>query len=165
MESYTVAKGDALWHPIAEESILVHPHIVNNVDAWGSGFAMDISEKWPEPEQKYHQAHPMTLGDTQLVKVENNRYVFNMCAQNETIHTNGMPIDLRALDRCLVKLEVEAASLQRGKVRSLEVHAPKFGADRAIGDWIAIEKLTRLRLCQPDSGVTWTYIYEETKHK
>lgn len=128
----TYVKGDATAvSPHASTSIII-PHVTNDMGAWGAGFVMALSRKWPEPEAEYHKAAKdgtLKQGLVQLVEVAPRLHVANMCAQ-----TLGVPYPLSysALDKCLEKVALAA------RMSGAQIVAPKFGTGLARGDWSRI---------------------------
>jgi len=150
-------KGDAT-QPIGDgRKLLIH--CCNTVGGWGSGFVVAISQKWKEPEvqyRKWSKGHvkglKFELGAVQFVKVEKDIVIGNMIGQ-EGIKSkdNVAPIRYPAIIKCLEK--VKDAALKN----KASVHAPKFGSDRAGGNWDIIEGHINDILCANDIDVT---IYE-----
>jgi hypothetical protein len=122
------------------QGVKIIPHVTNDIGAWGSGFVVALSNRWPEPESKYRAAGTQKLGTVQTVKVEPGIYVANMCAQHDIRgkFKNGgprQPIRYGALFRCMLHV----GQFTVGQEAS--IHAPRFGSDRAGGDWKVIEAL------------------------
>tara|TARA_Y100000034_G_scaffold134846_1_gene204514 strand:- start:1278 stop:1880 length:603 start_codon:yes stop_codon:yes gene_type:complete len=103
------------------------------------------------------QSVPFALGHNQWIHVDDrlleadgakkpsSTYVVNMIGQHETVRTNRKPISYEALTRCMANVRdrcIYHKSLQ-GKWHNcpMEIHAPKFGSDRAGGTWDFIEEL------------------------
>ncbi|WP_280454179.1 macro domain-containing protein [Nocardia brasiliensis] len=152
--------GDATRPDASGTAILAH--ICNNIGAWGAGFVLAVSSRWPEPEQEYRRWHrtraandnDFSLGAVQLVKVGEGLYVANMVAQNGIRTSPGdTPIRYDALDRCLSTLAGHALDLHAS------VHMPRIGTGLAGGDWLKIEPLILQRLCGNGIQVT---VYEFT---
>lgn len=146
--------GDATW-PLGDDNKII-AHICNNFGAWGSGFVLAVSRRWPGPEQKYRRMRgrasqpSMNLGTIQMVKVDHNLFVCNMIAQ----HGIGPgkqgrpPIRYDALGECLAKLQVEAQKM------SASVHMPRIGCGLAGGRWQEIEPIIERMLIQQGVKVT-----------
>jgi len=133
----TYLKGDAT-RPIGNQNKLII-HITNNIGGWGSGFVVAISKRWKEPEQAYRASKPI-LGTVQFVEnidyPDNVITVANMCAQEGTGWKNGIPpIRYESLRTCLQQVAVYALE------HKFQIHAPRFGAGLAGGDWNVIEKM------------------------
>lgn len=126
------------------EGLKILPHICNDIGAWGSGYVVALSARWPEPERRYREFcaaqddKTLPLGLVMPVQVEEDIVVMNMIAQNETIRTNSKPIDYEALFTCLSK--VYKYCLVRMH-RNPTVHMPRIGCDRARGKWDVVEAL------------------------
>ncbi|NDC96104.1 hypothetical protein EB077_12425, partial [bacterium] len=75
------------------------PHVCNNVDAFGAGFAGAVARKYPIVKDNYHMLGPSflkrNLGYTQFINIpnslkNNSEIVFcNMIAQNGLISKNN----------------------------------------------------------------------------
>lgn len=131
-------------------------HVCNDVNAWGAGFVVALSKKWPETKKRYHawykKNEKLELGTIQAVQVEKDIVVVNMIGQRDIKTVDGVPpIRYGAIDRCLSKVSDLAIQY------NTSIHAPKFGAGLAGGDWNFIEKLIKDHLCLRDIEVT---IYE-----
>jgi len=159
MTKIRYVKGDAT-QPIGDgRKLLIH--CCNNCQPgkWGSGFVMAISRVWKEPEVQYrkwsrgHAKGPkFELGAVQFVKVEDDIVIGNMLGQEGIKKKGGHPpIRYSAIAKCLEKVKKAALS------NDASVHAPKFGADRAGGNWNIIEQHINDILCENDIEVT---IYE-----
>lgn len=53
--------GDATAPEIEGLKIIVY--VCNDIGAWGKGFVMAISKRWPEPESQYRKCHRNTIAD------------------------------------------------------------------------------------------------------
>lgn len=133
-------------------------HVVNDVGAWGAGVSGAISRRWPEPEKRYRQWHQekswryFGLGVVQFVQVEPELWVANLVGQ-EGLRRKGYPPPVR-YEAIQTGLESVALFCQQ---RRAAVHAPKFGAGLAGGDWARIEALVMDTLVAEGIPVT---IYE-----
>lgn len=94
----------------------------------------------PEVTYRSTPIKDLILGNVQIVPVEDDITVINMIAQHDVrpMNINGVivpPIRYDALLECLKKINEEAIKL------NATIHAPKFGAGLAGGDWNIIENL------------------------
>jgi hypothetical protein len=133
----TYRKGD-LFDNLPESGTIIIPHIVNNIGAWGSGFVVPLGKKFPAARSSYLEMPHHFLGDTQTIRCEINPnlvvYVANMCAQNGIVSKdNPKPISYSALVKCMGYV----ADIGKG----CPLICPKFGSDRAKGNWSFIEEL------------------------
>lgn len=144
--------GDAL-SPSERPAIICH--CCNNVGAWGSGFVVAISRRWPEPEADYHEWHktnenhlgvPFELGQIQFVDVEDDLFVCNMIGQ--VLGGKHPPVRYEALRKCLRQLGGHAATM--GAV----IAAPRFGCGLAGGTWDKVEPLIIEEVCARGVPVT-----------
>lgn len=108
--------------------------IVNTAAALGRGFGYSLTKNYPVVKSaldtwKADKEH-FRLGETNLVKVNSETYVFQMLAQ-KGIFPKGDEIPLRynELRKCLIDLR--ESSLELG----CSVHMPAIGAGQARGDW------------------------------
>lgn len=134
----------------ANGSTIIVPHVCNNINAFGAGFAGAVASKYPEVKENYHLlGSNMKLGHTQFISVHKDKtylheiILANMIAQNGTIHTkNPRPINYAALMQCMFDVRNYAYQLLRDKEKNrVEIHAPKFGSGLAGGNWDFIESL------------------------
>ena len=84
MENIKYVKGDAT-SPIGEgRKIIIH--CCNDIGAWGAGFVIALSNKWPITRKKYiewsKEPEGFELGEVQYVKVEDDIVVANMIGQH-----------------------------------------------------------------------------------
>lgn len=123
-------------------------HCTNNLHAWGAGFVVAISHRWPQPEAHY-RANPAELGAVEFVEVEPELWVANMCAQHGfPTRERPVAIDYDALAICLDTVAIEAHGL------GASVHGPRFGSGIAGGRWKIIEALIEKRLVANGVDVT-----------
>lgn len=121
----------------------------------GPGFVLAVSQRWPEPEQRYRDwyrdrdGNDFGLGAIQLVPVGEELWVANMIGQHGVRRAGGKaPIRYEALATALESLGV--ASLER----DASVHMPRIGTGLAGGSWEAIEPIVTRTLI--DRGVATT---------
>lgn len=142
-------KGDAT-SPIGEGKKVI-AHITNDIGGWGAGFVLALSKKWKEPEEAYRvvakryldKNEYLPLGDVQFVQVEKDIVVANMIAQHKTRSTTTKPIRYDAVKECLKKVNQYCID------NNAELHAPKFGAGLAGGDWNIIEDIINSTMSVP----------------
>lgn len=158
---------------------IIIPHCCNDIGGWGSGFVVPLRNKWAETERRYRawyaqktdeshlapfsneENHEVTrywdhgtkfeLGAVQFVPVEQNVTVANMIGQHQTIRTNNKPIRYLAIADAIRKVAEVAIEFDA------QIHAPKFGAGLAGGDWKVIEAL--IQEAWVDRGISVT-IYQ-----
>lgn len=134
--SITYKQGDLLTHNFLSDCHYIIPHIVNNSYVMGSGVAKALYTKWPAVKEMYLE-HRLQLGSSQIVQVEPRIKVINMMAQVGTIYDKGnvKPIRYEALVECMKPIQTLCVALEA------EIIAPKFGSDRARGNWDFIAEL------------------------
>lgn len=149
-------KGDATA-PIGDGQKIIC-HVCNDIGAWGAGFVLALSKKWKEPERKYrlwfkegpHFDTPLTLGAVQFVRVEPDIRVANMIGQHG-VHRGkdgSTPVRYDAIREALKIVAKEATAALAS------VHAPRFGAGLAGGDWNTIESIINEELIAKGVVVT-----------
>jgi hypothetical protein len=130
-------------------SSVIIPHVCNNINLFGAGFADALADKYPETKENYHLLGNSflrnNLGYVQFIEVaKNQKYghkliIANMIAQNGVKKTNNpRPLNYVALGKCMLSVSVYARALKAsGKENhsSCEIHAPKFGSGLAGGNW------------------------------
>jgi len=127
-------------------------HCCNNKNLWGAGFVLAISKKWKMPETIFRNDRNCKLGDVQFVRVEKDIAVANMIGQDGIKVVNDIPpIRYEAIDQCLQKISKMAQKY------NASIHAPRFGAGLAKGNWTEIEKLIIKNLSEKGIEV---YIYD-----
>lgn len=129
--------GDAT-RPIGD-GIKIIPHIVNNINRWGSGFVLAISARWTYPEDFYRARQSYPLGHADVLTVEEDIMVANMIAQHRIRPDSdgNPPIRYDALKTALKKVNDIALE------KNATLHAPKFGAGLSGGDWNIIEGIIK----------------------
>lgn len=125
------------------------PHVCNNIDLFGAGFAAYVAKNYPLVKDNYHMLGKTFLknnfGYSQIIKVYTNNkykhelYFVNMIAQNGTInHNNKRPLNYFALAKSMNSIAQTINSLSHERI---EIHAPKFGSGLAGGNWNFISDL------------------------
>ena len=128
--------GDLFSFPINN---CIIPHVTNDIGKWGSGFVIPLGNKYPLSRETYLDECPR-IGETQIIKVDeiNNIFVANMTAQKNLISLeNPHPLDYFKLSECMDHVRKFIIEHKNDK---LSIHAPRFGSERAGGDWMIIEK-------------------------
>ena len=153
--SITYVQGDATYPIGTGRKIIIH--VCNDIGGWGSGFVLALSKRWSEPELKYREltnnvkanGNLLTLGTVQFVEVGDGITVGNMIGQHMTHWIDGMPpVRYHAIGQALDS--VARFALARGAT----IHAPRFGAGLAGGNWKLIENLIEKHICSKDIPVT-----------
>lgn len=129
--------GDATRPQGEGKKIIIH--VCNDIGAWGAGFVMALSKRWKDPEETYREEKicDLHLGNVQIVEVEPDIIVANMIAQHGIgFSSDGQPpIRYGAVRVCLTAVNDLAYHI------GATVHAPRFGAGLAGGNWNDIEKI------------------------
>ena len=153
MKEIIYLKGDATSPQVKGHKVIAH--ICNNRGSWGAGFVMAISKKWSSPEIEYRkwiETKTATLGEIQLIPVEDEIVIVNMIAQNGFVNfLNPVAVRYESLKECLNKLAY------RIKANDVSVHMPRIGCGIAGGKWELIEPIIKETLCKNDIQV---YIYD-----
>lgn len=147
--------GDAT-RPTGEGMMFI-AHVCNDIGAWGAGFVLAVSRRWPEPEAAYRTWYrsiapaSLPLGSVQYAPVSPTIVVANMIAQRGIRRRAGeTPLDYSALHLSL--LDVTRSAFEA----SASVHMPLIGSGLAGGDWERIESIIVNTLV---AGAVPTYIY------
>lgn len=162
--SLSFVDGDAT-RPINDGKKALICHICNDIGAWGKGFVLALSEKYPVTKQVYHKMmkenNNSELGDIQIIHVD-DLYVVNMIAQNglypkrnskgETIP----PIRYDALKTCLE----EVANFIISCTEPITIHMPRIGCGLAGGTWDRVEEIVIDTLIKRGINV---YVYDFEK--
>lgn len=136
----TYLKGDAT-KPIGEGRKII-PHVVNDIGAWGAGFVLALSKRWPKTRKDYidwykNGGDAFALGKIHSTLVENGEIlVVHMCAQHDVglDELGKPPIRYDALENCLESIAKDANPGD-------SIHGPRFGSGLSCGNWQTIEKL------------------------
>lgn len=127
---------------------VIVPHVCNNIDTFGAGFAAQVAKYFPIVKENYHLLGKNflknNLGHSQFIDVyENKQYkhklIFvNMISQNGIrSNTNPRPLNYAALCKAMVSvssyIRMNTEWLQKNQY--VEIHAPKFGSGLAGGNW------------------------------
>lgn len=127
-------------------STVILPHVCNNVNLFGAGFANDIANKFPSVKKNFHLLGKTSkLGQVQNIMVSENKkygyqlYVSNMIAQNGIKNpTNIRPLNYGALAYCMNEVRSFISKLKSSYKEeriNIEIHAPRFGSGLAGGNW------------------------------
>jgi hypothetical protein len=130
------------------------PHVCNNIDSFGAGFAAQIAEYFPSVKTDYHLLGKnflkANLGYAQILtvyeepKYKHKIHVVNMIAQNGIkSSSNPRPLNYCALVKSMAKLSM-FINMNTGFIKqteNVEIHSPKFGSGLAGGNWPFISDL------------------------
>jgi len=143
----TYLAGDAT-KPIGEGTKII-VHCVNNIGAWGAGFVLAISRRWPEPKATYadHSKKGLLgLGTVHFVPVGSSDIVVANLVGQKGIRgpNNPTPISYSALETGLNAVAEQARKL------SATVHMPRIGCGLAGGEWSKVEAIVNKTLVDID---------------
>jgi O-acetyl-ADP-ribose deacetylase (regulator of RNase III) len=145
--------GDATNPTVGGAKLIVH--VCNDIGAWGRGFVMALSRRWPQPEQHYRSwhvgedKHPFALGEVQIVQVSPDTWVANLIGQRDIRAVKGFPpVRYEAIRQGLKKVAKEAKRL------NASVHMPRIGCGLAGGDWNVVSQIVDEELINTGIGVT-----------
>lgn len=124
---------------------IIIPHVCNNIDLFGAGFASAIASKYPIVKDNYHLLGKKFLKDhpgyVQYIDVEKeNKYtrkitVANMIAQNGVrSYKNPRPLNYAYLVKAMVDIKGYIIKNFNSE-NPAEIHTPKFGSGLAGGNW------------------------------
>lgn len=129
---------------------VIVPHVCNNVNAFGAGFAGQVAQIYPEVKANFHLlGNQAKLGHVQYINVVSNKKYrrditfANMIAQNKIIsEKNKRPLNYAALVYCMNNVRTFAKNLESvSDSNKVEIHCPKFGSGLAGGNWSFIAEL------------------------
>lgn len=138
----------------SDNNLIVVAHIVNNVGAFGKGFAGGIAEKFSYATNRYRECwRAYDLGDNQYIwtppiidKTYNDVIICNMFAQEGLPSQNNRhPLRLDALVSCLVELAKYCREAEDDA--EIQVWMPRIGTGYGGGSWDLIEPMIRGTLC------------------
>lgn len=157
--AYTMLNGD-LFKFVEDRlnmgvngATVVVPHVCNNINAFGAGFAGVLSDKYPSVKENYHLLGQTFLknnfGHVQFIDVNHkNQYkhklIFaNMIAQNGLRSLNNKrPLNYAALSQSMIKIKQFVRMYKKeDNSEKVEIHCPKFGTGLAGGRWEFISDL------------------------
>jgi hypothetical protein len=136
-------------------STVIVPHVCNNIDAFGAGFASAVAKNYPIVKENYHLLGlsflKNNLGYVQFVDVYKDstyghKLIFaNMIAQNGLINTNNpRPLNYLALTKSMVSVaKYIQQNFSDDHENKVQIHAPKFGSGLAGGNWNFIQDLIK----------------------
>jgi O-acetyl-ADP-ribose deacetylase (regulator of RNase III) len=160
-------KGDATA-PVGNIPKII-PHCCNDVGRFGAGFAAAVAKRWPTVKDLYlgwYRSNPtilsndsngacevsdrMSLGETQIIKVEPDIWVVNIIGQHGTGMGSGgrPPVRYDALKKGF------AATCRWAHIHEAGIHMPRVGAGLAGGHWGNIENIIKLELVNRGIEVT-----------
>ncbi|NDC71889.1 MAG: hypothetical protein EBZ62_00340 [Sphingobacteriia bacterium] len=133
-------------------SSIIVPHVCNNANLFGAGFAAAVAKNYPSVKENYHLLGSKflknNLGHTQFIsvlhdKTYNHQLIFaNMISQNNIIsHSNRRPLNYLALCRSMASIAQYIKS--NFQDQRAQIHCPKFGCGLAGGNWNFIEELIK----------------------
>ena len=168
--------GDAT-EPQGTSKNQVIVHVCNDIGAWGSGFVMALSNKWPEPEAYYRAWHkgnldnpfdpfapPFKQGMVQVVDVIRdlrdeygepthvNTYVANLIGQSGTGFLGDLaPVRYGSIHEGLYRLR----NICYDKFgRYWDLHMPRIGCGLAGGTWDRIEEILKQVFSDDEIDIT-----------
>jgi O-acetyl-ADP-ribose deacetylase (regulator of RNase III) len=143
-------KGDATDPQGENPRIIVH--VCNDIGAWGKGFVLAVSRKWPAAERGYREWHksggdrPFKLGQVQFVQVEPAVWVANLIGQHGIRHFRGVPpVRYEAIREGLSRVANFATE------HGASVHMPRIGCGLAGGKWEDVGRLVEKEVA--DKGI------------
>lgn len=127
--------------------------VVNTSAALGIGFGKSLTKNYPDVKselKKWKQnKDKFKLGNSQLLRVSMDTYVFQMLAQNGLRAKDGETLlDYPSLKQCLSDLREKAQQLNG------DVYMPLIGSGQARGKWEIIEGLVYSELVNQNVNVT-----------
>jgi len=134
-------------------SSVIVPHVCNNINLFGAGFAAAVAKHYPIVKENYHLLGnnflKNNLGYVQFVEVAKNKshghklLFANMISQNGTIHKNNIrPLNYFALARSMDSVR-KYIYQNFDRENKIQIHCPRFGCGLAGGNWNFIEELIK----------------------
>jgi hypothetical protein len=128
---------------------IIVPHVCNNINLFGAGFAGAIANKFPIVKENFHMlGNKSKLGYVQYIQASNNnklhkQIVFaNMIAQDGVMnHNNPRPLNYEYLMKCMINVRDYLNQIKSQYEHKIEIHAPKFGCGLAGGKWDMVSLL------------------------
>lgn len=158
-DSYMLVKNANLFSIIRDRIAagpngchVIVPHVCNNVNAFGAGFASEVAAIYPEVKLNFHMLGSQAkLGHSQFITVKTDkqyRYSItfaNMIAQNKLLNnSNKRPLNYAALVYCMNQVKNQAKNIKIDSENCrVEIHCPKFGSGLAGGNWNFISELIK----------------------
>ena len=157
-------EADATQPTATGPKILVH--VCNDIGAWGRGFVLGLSQRYPEPERRYKawaaglEDLPFKLGQVQFVPVLPHLTVANLIGQHD-IARKGRAQHTPPVRYTAIR---EGLGWVRSKVQEqrASVHMPRIRAGLAGGDWAIIETIIDEELTAHGLNVT-VYDFSQTR--
>lgn len=130
-------------------STVIIPHVCNNINLFGAGFAAYLSNRYPVIKENFHMlGNKAKLGYVQYITIKKDSIynyeliVANMIAQNQTINKNNpRPLNYEALMKCMIDVRNMAKAHYQKYNNKVEIYCPRFGSGLAGGNWNFIEDL------------------------
>lgn len=127
---------------------VIIPHVCNNINLFGAGFAAAVASHYPIVKENFHLlGNKAVLGQTQFIPVYRDKkfshqLIFaNMIAQNNVVSKNNRrPLNYLALTKCMSSVASYISQMDQTESR-VQIHAPKFGSGLAGGNWLFIQEL------------------------
>ena len=158
---YTIVKNIDIFSMIQNRINAKHdgstvfvPHVCNNIDLFGAGFAGQVGDKFPTVKTNYHLLGKnflsKNMGYSQILKTKETEpykhklYFVNMIAQNGIkSRTNPRPLNYYGLVKSMVSISkyMENNTGLSNNSENVEIHCPRFGCGLAGGSWDFISDL------------------------
>lgn len=127
-------------------------HCCNDIGAWGAGFVMALSKKWPQPQEKYIKWYKnresssgklFKQGQIQIVDTPNpDILVVNIIGQSGTGHFHELPpVRYGAIEEGLIRLRQYIVRDMRNYYSDYTINMPRIGCGLAGGSWDKIEDI------------------------
>lgn len=139
-------KGDATAPLGSGHKIITH--CCNDLGAWGAGFVLALSHKWPHVEKAYRNLGTYDLGDVQFVKATQMITVANIIGQHGVgfnYREGGAPIRYAAIEAGL-RVVAYRAWFQFETIKPSTIHMPRMGCGLAGGSWDEMEPIIKRTL-------------------
>lgn len=142
-------KGDATMPELLRpDGTKIITHICNDVCAWGAGFVMAVSRRFPQAKSRYMYAarHGMGLGAVVFVDPQHcGIMVANMIAQHG-IGRGKRRVRYGPLRTCLKRV----ATFAQAYLPDVSIHMPRIGCGLGGGTWEVIGQIVEEELADLD---------------
>lgn len=158
-QSVSYRKGDifefsrALINAESFGSSVLIPHVCNNINAFGAGFAKCVADRYPIAKANYHMlglnfmknnpGHVQIIEADQSAKYNHKILIANMICQNGLKNNkNPRPLNYYYLVKSMANIGQYVRQFKKiDPSMDIQIHCPKFGSGLAGGNWNFIKML------------------------
>ena len=159
-------KGDATKPLITEGEYSVICHCCNTLGAWGAGFVLALSKRFPKVKEHYLSLIKSIkpderLGKVGFVKTNKNIVVANILGQDRIYRSadGKIPLNYEALREGFKNVYDKFIDY---KNIPFTIHMPRIGCGLAGGKWEIVEDIIKKKITKKGVEV-YVYDYNEIK--